>query len=343
MAIPIANIYYLLCYAWDEFAPRQMTEVNADLFPDSLHLFSHLLVAGVRTLHRRGLERGYVSTEEPTTTLRGRILIGKTIQIRVQQPQKAFCEFDDLSADILTNQILKATMTAILGTQDLRAKLRADVRQATRILSAVSNVELTTRSFHQVHLHQNNRLYSFLINICRFLFESLHAEERPGQYRFRDVDRDEKRMRRVFEKFVRNFFARRQSAFDVQKDRMKWEATSIDDSDLDLIPQMETDVTLRSADRTIVIECKYTDSLYQRRYFADKLRSAHLYQLSSYLRNLEKRSGPDCTAEGILLYPTAGTVFDQSYRLHNHRIRIKTVNLNQPWLEIENEMLTLLA
>lgn len=46
--IPVANIYYLLCYAWDEFAPRRIAERDAEAFPDTLHLFSHLLVVGVR-------------------------------------------------------------------------------------------------------------------------------------------------------------------------------------------------------------------------------------------------------------------------------------------------------
>ena len=49
---------------------------------------------------------------------------------------------------------------------------------------------------------------------------------------------------------------------------------------------MIMDANLRSADRTIIIECKYTESLYQSRFFADKLRSAHLYQLCAYLSNL---------------------------------------------------------
>src|SRR6185312_2316131 len=103
----------------------------------------------------------------------------------------------------------------------------------------------------------------------------------------------ERRMRRVFEKFVRNFLSRRQHQFKVSKDRMQWDATALGGSDIDLLPQMETDVTLKSPERTVVIECKYTDSLYQRRFFAEKFRSQHLYQLSSYLRNLESRSGPD--------------------------------------------------
>ena len=113
-------------------------------------------------------------------------------------------------------------------------------------------------------------------------------------------------------------------------------------SDFKWLPQMETDVTLRSAGRTIIVECKYTESLFQRRFFSDKLRSSHLYQLCAYLRNLEGNADPDRSADGILLYPTAGVALDQSFRLHGHRVRVKTLDLNQPWTEIESEMMSLL-
>jgi 5-methylcytosine-specific restriction enzyme subunit McrC len=73
--IPVANIYYLLCYAWDDFAPLLVHRYAAEDFPDTLHLFSRQLVAGVRALHRRGIENDYVSFEESTSFPRGRILI----------------------------------------------------------------------------------------------------------------------------------------------------------------------------------------------------------------------------------------------------------------------------
>jgi len=174
------------------------------------------------------------------------------------------------------------------------------------------------------------------------LYECLEAQDRPGQYRFRDVDRDEKRMRTVFEKFVRNFFARRQGIFKVKRDSMDWFGTALEGSDLNLLPLMKTDVTLRSQARTIIIECKYTESLYQKQFFSEKLRSSHLYQLCAYLRNLEGHTEPDQHAEGILLYPTAGISLDQSYLLHGHRVRVKTLDLNQQWLAIEKEMLSML-
>jgi 5-methylcytosine-specific restriction enzyme subunit McrC len=342
MPIPIANIYYLLCYAWDEFAPRQMADVQTEQFPDTLHLFAHLLAVGIRTLHRQGLERGYVAVEEATSILRGRILMGRTLQLRPTQRQKAFCTFDAMNVDILSNQILKATIRTLLDAQTLKGKPRIEVGQALQLLPAVSDLKLTARLFHEVRIHQNNRLYSFLMNICRFLYESLEAQEKLGPYRFRDVDRDGKRMRRIFEKFVRNFFLRRQSAFRVRRDRMKWDGSAVGNSDLNLLPQMETDVTLRSLERTVIIECKYAESLYENRFFKEKFRAQHLYQLCSYLRNLEAGPKPDDLADGILLYPTCGIALDQSYQLQRHHVRIKTIDLNQTWPLIEYEMMTLL-
>jgi 5-methylcytosine-specific restriction enzyme subunit McrC len=336
MPIPVHNLYYLLCYAWDEFAPKQLERVAKEEFSDALHLFASLLDSGIRSLHQRGLETGYVTFEQPTSAPRGRILMTQSIPLIVTQPGRVCCAYDEMSPDVLTNQILKATLKRILGTDGLPRNLRQSVRHTHRLLDQVSSIDLTPRVFYQVRLHQNNRLYGFLINVCRFLFDSLQPLERAGEYRFQDVLREPERLRRIYEKFVRNFYRRSQKAFTVKKDRMNWTGAPLDDSEFGLLPQMETDVTLRSRNRVIIIECKYTDSMYQRNYFAGKFRSPHLYQLAAYLRNL------DDDAEGILLYPTAGISVNQRYELQGHRLRIATVDLNKPWREIAESLLKLL-
>lgn len=342
-SIPVANIYYLLCYAWNEFAPRHIERYAAEEFPDTLHLFSRQLIIGLQSLHRRGLETGYIPLEESASTLRGRILMARSIRTMTTQPKRLYCAFDEMSADIQSNQILKATLNRLLGVQELGTALRRELRQTSSLLREVHDVELNARVFHTVRLHQNNRLYSFLLTICRFLYECMDAKDRPGQYRFREVDRDEKRMRRVFEKFVLNFFARRQKTFKVKSERMDWFATAEEGSDLGFLPAMSTDASLRSVNRTIIIECKYTEILFQSRFGAEKLRSSHLYQLCAYLHNLERNGKADRVAEGILLYPTAGRSLDLSYRLHGHRVRVHTLNLIQPWTGIEDEMLSLIG
>lgn len=341
-SIPVANIYYLLCYAWNEFAPRQIERHSAEEFPDTLHLFSRQLIIGLQSLHRRGLETGYIPLEESTSAPRGRILMAPSIRTMTMQPRRLYCAFDEMSADIQSNQILKATLNRLLGVQELERPVRRELRQTSALLRDVQDVALNARVFHAVRLHQNNRLYSFLLTICRFLYECMEAQDRPGQYRFREVDRDEKRMRRVFEKFVLNFFARRQTIFKVKSERMDWSPTATEGSDLNLLPAMSTDASLRSISRTIIVECKYTETLFQSRFGAEKLRSSHLYQLCAYLRNLEHNGGVDRVAEGILLYPTASRSLDLSYRLHGHWVRVCTLDLNLPWTGIEDQMLSLI-
>ena len=124
---------------------------------------------------------------------------------------------------------------------------------------------------------------------------------------------------------------------------MDWFATAAQGSDLNLLPAMSTDASLRSVTRTIIIECKYTATLFQSRYDAEKLRSSHLYQLCAYLRNLESNGEADRVAEGILLYPAAGNALNQAYRLHGHQVSVRTLDLNQPWTGIEDQMLSMIG
>src|SRR5207237_3898447 len=129
-----------------------------------------------------------------------------------------------------------------------------------------------------------------------------------SNFRFVDVLRDERKMAHVFEDFVRNFYRVEQNHYHISRDRIAWDLTAEPSSDdaARLLPRMETDVTLRSSTRTLVIEAKYYRETVAQRYGGEALHSHNLYQLFSYLKNLETRVGPDTQAEGMLLYPKLG-------------------------------------
>jgi 5-methylcytosine-specific restriction enzyme subunit McrC len=344
MAIPIANLYYLLCYAWDEIALDQTVRIGFDECPDANHLFARILIQGIHLLRTRGLETSYVTFEEATRSPRGRILMTQSLPLLAAGGGRLFCGFDEMSPDIPTNRILKTTVLELASDDTLEKGLRAQLRASGELLAGVTTVPLTARVFDQVQLHPNNRLYRVLMVVCRWLFEARVANERSGAHRFRDVLRDEPRMRRIFEKFVRNFFVRRPGgAASISAEYMKWEADPLQGSDSGFLPGMLTDVTLRYPDRTVVIECKYTDCLVTGQFLNQTLKSQHLYQLSAYLRNLEYRKAPDCTAEGILLYPSTGASFDQAYLLHGHRVRVLTLDLTKSPEQISEQMVSISA
>src|SRR5688572_9530038 len=97
-------------------------------------------------------------------------------------------------------------------------------------------------------------------------------------------------MSTVFEEFVRNFYKVEQQQYEVGREYIEWIHGSAETDDHEYLPRMETDTTLRSEERVIVIETKYYKETLSQNWSA-KLHSANLYQLFAYLKNLEARGG----------------------------------------------------
>ena len=55
--IPIKNLFYLLCYAWDVLEQGDATEVGTVEAPDLENLMASVLATRLERLMRRGLER----------------------------------------------------------------------------------------------------------------------------------------------------------------------------------------------------------------------------------------------------------------------------------------------
>lgn len=190
-----------------------------------------------------------------------------------------------------------------------------------------------------MRLHRNNRLYGLLLQVCRLVFESTLPAETPGRFSFVDFRRDERKMARLFEVFVRNFYQREQSRFRVKREVIKWQFTAAQDADLFFLPQMETDITLENDTQKIIIDAKFYRETLVSRYEREKLRSAHLYQLFAYLNNQRHADRPHSqSATGILLYPTVQQEVDLNYLFQEHPVLIRTLNLNAPWQQIAERL-----
>ena len=57
MIIPIENIYYLLCYAWNILDEKDKVKVSVDDRTELLDLFAKILIQGTRILLKRGIEK----------------------------------------------------------------------------------------------------------------------------------------------------------------------------------------------------------------------------------------------------------------------------------------------
>lgn len=339
--IPIQNIYFLLCYAWDTLAEARIVNVSDDDCDTPVELFARVLESGVTHLLKRGLDRGYIVEEIDTSSIRGKLDVSVTVKRNLLHRAQAHCVIDSLSHDILHNQIIKATLRKLIRFEKLNRDRHNRLLGLFRRLHEVSDIELTSKHFDGVQLHRNNAFYGFLLNICRLIHENLIVDQQTGQSRFRDFLRNERQMAAVFERFVRNFLRREQREFRVGSEIIEWQEVEAEDFDRTFLPQMRTDVTLASKARRIVIDTKYYRETLQSRYDRRTIHSTNMYQLFSYVKNLQLTENRGRTVEGMLLYPTVGTTLNLNYRLQGHRIRIATIDLNDNWQVIHERLLDL--
>lgn len=341
--IPIQNIYFLLCYSWNRLAESEIVDVSGIDSTEQVDLFAQVLIRGTQHLIRRGLQQDYQTCAETIPAIRGRIDMATTGRRMLPAQGLAHCEFDELTTNTLANQIIKSSLFYLSKVNNIDSDLRRQLVSLHRELANIDSPPLSRGLFRRVQLHSNARFYKFLLSICEIIADSLLVDEKTGKYRFRDFLRDEKRMARVYEEFLFNFYRSNRPDLSIRKEKINWLAEAKDPANLAYLPTMETDISLRSASKTLIIDAKYYQETLTSYHNVERIHSANLYQLFAYLKNLEQRDGADKTAEGMLLYPVVNQKVRLDYTLHGHRLQICTVNLAAQWREIRDELLELVG
>lgn len=344
MEIPVSNIYYILCYAWDKLEEADKAGVSASDYEDAINLFARVLVNGSRQLFKRGLEHSYRDVSEEYIGIKGKLNFKESLNRNLFKQGRSVCEFSQFDNNNLQNQLLKATLATLLRTDGLEKDLRLEIRDCCWRFPGVSDIDPAIHLFSQIRIHRNNSFYDFLLHICKLILENIVLDERTGRYQFKEFVREEKAMARLFEEFVRNFYKKEQSVFSVRREDIDWFVTPLGESTRQFLPKMQTDLTLESKTRKIIVETKYYKEALSTRFETEKFKSHNLYQLYSYLRNIENSEShgmnPGC--EGILLYPTVNYRLDERYDMLGHNVKVCTVDLSKDWRSIELELLSLL-
>ena len=347
--IPIQNLYYLLCYAWGLPEQRDWVKVDANTCPAVVDLLSRLLTKGADVLLKRGIAKEYRSYEEEVSGIKGKLELAQTLKKGQYREGKTICTLDELTGDILLNQIVYTSMYRLLGDRELDKDVRKELRRTFLRFPKVDFIGLNRSTFSDVRLNRNNRFYRLIINICELLFERLLPEEnRPGEYRFLDFTRDESKMNVIFESFLLNFY-RQECAQEypiVKRSIIHFQLTALESEDEDLLPEMITDVTLDNPDsgKRIILDAKYYKEMLSSRFeTAKKLRRDHISQITSYVNNQEDKDIPyTFSTKGIMVYPKTG-IQEETFTFtpkdqKDHLYRFCTVDLAQDWQKIHNRL-----
>jgi 5-methylcytosine-specific restriction enzyme subunit McrC len=339
MQIPIENIYYLLCYAWNKLDEKERVNVSIDDKTELLDLFAKVLINATKMLLKRGIDKNYIDHTEELTGVKGKLQISQTLKSNLLFKQRTICSFDDFSANIILNRILVSTIYRLARTKGIDKQLKNELVFLQRMLSEIDQIEITNSLFKQIRLNRNNRFYGFVMNVCQIIYESTFPSEEHGKYKFSDFTRDDNKMNQLFEAFIRNFYKIEQQKYKtVRKEIIKWQFDNTDNESYQYLPQMETDITLENESEKIIIDTKFYRETMTLNYDKERIKSANLYQLFSYLLNQQDGSSKTKNAIGILLYPTIETDYNLNFKYYNHNIQIRTVNLNSNWRKISSRL-----
>ncbi len=340
--IPILNIYYLLCYAWNKLDEKEITNVSSIDTTNLYDLFAKVLIGGMNHLFKRGLDRGYKTFSEDSKCIKGKINFSSTIKRNLLIKAQVNCEHDELTYNVLHNQIIKSTCKKLIQIESLNKDLKDELIGILRKLDSIDEIPLSSNVFSRIQLNTNNFFYDFLLKICELIFNSLLISEDQGSSKFAEFIQDQKKMPYLFEEFIRNFYKIELEGAKVYREYINWDAISRETSSLNLLPKMETDTSIEWKGTKIVIETKYSKSpIITSQYGKQQFRSGHLYQLSSYLQNIKQKGGINKNCSGILLYANAEEDIFEQLEILGHKILICSVDLNKNWKSIHDKLIQL--
>ena len=343
MTIPSENLYYVLCYAWERLnrlkaVPDDVRSSSFDLPQD---LLASLLHNSFSLVLRRGLDRGYREWAEDTRRPRGKLDLARTARRALRVRGQVRVRYEELSRNVLHNQIVKTTMQHLVTVEELNTNLKAKLTRLLQRIPDITEVNLREDLFRRVQIHRNNAEYGFLLDVCRLIARHLFPESRAGAVRFRDFTTDEREMGRLFEAFVRGFLRTEHPGLGIGGHKnIKWDAVREEEA-APRFPIMETDIYVPGAGgRSVIVETKCVSEPFARGGKAGtvSLRSDHLYQLFAYLTNHARSYPAEPSVLGLLLYASAGATFGYRYDVHGHPLWVSSVDLAKPWPAVRADL-----
>ena len=332
-SILIRNIFHMLCYAFKILRQKNYEKIATEEFLHVEDMLAAILSRGVAQQLKQGLYRTYIEQHDQSKTLRGKLNPYPTRCLQVMRLQKFDCTYDELSVNNELNQILKATMVALIHNPEVDQKRKQELRQEILFFSSIADIDASHIQWKRLLFHRNNRTYEMLMNICQMVWASLLPSVERGDKRFSLFD--EESMPRLYEKFILEYYRQHYPNLHARDKAVDWDIPEdVDPGMIRMLPGMHTDITLHHGGKTLIIDAKYYQKSLSSYMGKQLLHSANIYQVYTYVKNEDKHHTGNVS--GMLLY--AKTTEESAPRLSvpigGNQITVGTLDLNRSFSEI---------
>lgn len=338
--IPVQNIYYMLSYAFQVLNEQGYKDIATEQFDNVAELCAAILTKGIAVQLKRGLGKEYIPQTEALSSLRGKIDITESIKTQSLPRKQLICTYDDFTVNSYLNRILKTTMELLLHADISKVRKKA-LRKLMIYFADVDVLDVHTINWN-IRYDRNNQTYRMLISICYLVVKGLLQTNTDGSTRLMDFI-DEQRMCRLYEKFILEYYRKEHPEITARASQIPWQ---LDDGFSDMLPIMQSDITLSKGKRTLIIDAKYYAHNTQAQYDVHTLHSGNLYQIFTYVKNKDAEYG-DAPHEvsGMLLYAKTDEQIqpEQVYHMSGNKISVRTLDLNCDFAEIAQQLNAIIA
>ena len=338
--ILIKNIYYMLTYAFQILRQSNYDDIAAEDFENIHDMFAAILGKGVAQQLKHGLYREYVNKSDNLTTLRGKLDVPGTVKNKLQHKQKLFCDYDELSENNLMNQVIKTTMMLLLKQKNVKLDNKTVLKKDLLFFDSVDYIEPAMIKWDRIRYQRNNQSYRMLLNICRLIIDGLLLSTEEGTIKMATF-LDDQRMSHLYEKFILEYFRYHHPELRANPDQVQW---NLDDDNDMWLPNMITDITLKSRDgRVLILDAKYYGQQMQSNFDVQTYRNANLYQIFTYVKNWDKEQTGNIS--GMLLYAKTDEEFQPAnqFSMGGNKIAVGSLDLNLPFAEIAGQLEKIVA
>lgn len=162
------RLVHMLAVALDlDIAAGAMTELSwqkETLLEILIGLFARKLADEVR----KGMPRRYLAHADDLTALRGRLDVTRQFTTLIARPDRLACRYDDLSPDILLNQIMKATVDRLIRVSASEENQRR-LRELAFFYADIRNVRPSALAWDSLFLDRTNSRWRELVELARLL------------------------------------------------------------------------------------------------------------------------------------------------------------------------------
>jgi len=296
-------------------------------------LLADIFIKNTNEIIATGLYRNYITNTEELSSIKGKLLIIKNIRSTKFVKAKPWCEYDELSFDIIENRcILFCTQILLSVVYDSEIKRKLITIRNLLLRQGVELTPLEPFKIDSIVLQRLNKKYEEVIKLCKFI---LHR-------RWYDNFLDQKvpipaffiNMNDLFEKFVyevlRLEYEKKGYSVEYQEKNphllRKIPDYAPDENRLSDPPDIKPDIIIRGKNKKLIIDTKY-------KFIPD---SSDFYQAAAY------SLVHNCNS--VLLLPEEDQELSDGYEIQNkgipisenNRIHVKTIKLEDSEDFIEN-------